>query len=345
MSTDPSLLELPFDQYQRYRVAADLVALLDVPADRPIVDVGGGPGFAEAFLPDREAVVVDVEGKHPGRFVIADGARLPFTDRTFGAALALDTLEHVPSRHRPAFLAELRRVADVVILSAPFADESVVLAESALHEFVLQRFGGPFPTLEEHAEHGLPELDETVSAVGADGWNTATLPSGYLPRWLTGMLLHHEFLAMGMPELPRLHAFYNSAVSPSDCREPAYRHVVVGARALPAEALDAAVASLRTDHDSAEGESALRGIAGAVLSHRLGGSLRAGEPEALRADVARLGLELADRDAQIARLQDLNNKLSADLQEAREATLREARRSISSVVLQRAADWRDRRRQ
>ena len=208
------LLELPFDQYQRYRVAADLVGLLEVPEGRPVVDVGGAPGFVESFLPDREAVVVDVEGKHPGRFVIADGARLPFSDRTFAVGLALDTLEHVPGRaHRPAFLAELRRVSDVVILSAPFADESVALAEAALHEFVLQRFGGPFPTLEEHAEHGLPELDETVAALGTEGWATASLPSGYLPRWLAGMLLHHEFLAMGMPELPSLHAFYNATVS------------------------------------------------------------------------------------------------------------------------------------
>ena len=123
------------------------------------------------------------------------------------------------------------------------------LAEAALHEFVLQRFGGPFPTLEEHAEHGLPELDETVALLGTGGWSTATLPSGYLPRWLAGMLLHHEFLAMGMPELPSLHAFYNATVSPSDCRAPSYRHVVVAARELSPERLVAAVDSLRTDVD------------------------------------------------------------------------------------------------
>ena len=118
MSTDPdtsdpdaALLELPFDQYQRYRVAADLVALLDVPADRPIVDVGGGPGFAEAFLPDREAVVVDVEGKHPGRFVIADGARLPFTDRTFACVTSAFLLRNLADLEQG--LREMKRVTRV----------------------------------------------------------------------------------------------------------------------------------------------------------------------------------------------------------------------------------------
>jgi SAM-dependent methyltransferase len=345
------LLELPFDQYQRYQVAADLVALLEIPSVRPVVDVGGGPGFVEGFLPDRDAVVVDVEGKHPGRFVIATGARLPFADRAFGVGLALDTLEHVPADDRPAFLSELRRVSDVVILSAPFAHPSVMLAEAALHEFVLQRFGGPFPTLEEHADHGLPDLDETVSAMAVAGWATATLASGYLPRWLGGMLLHHEFLAMGIPALPSLHAFYNATISRSDCRAPAYRQVVIGAREMPVERLGEAVASLRTDGDNAQGEAAVRAIAGAVLAHRLGAPLRSGEVEALRIDIERLQAELtnlerqvADRDAHIAELRDLNVTLQAELQTTRSALLEEARRSFWGSVQHRMGDWRARRR-
>jgi hypothetical protein len=64
----------------------------------------------------------------------------------------------------------------------------------------------------------------------------------------------------------------------------------------------------------------------------------------LRAEAARLGQEVASRDAQIAELRHLNSYLQAELQSAHDATLREARRSISSVVLQRASDWRARRR-
>lgn len=337
-ATGEHLLELPFDQYQRYKVAADLVDLLETPPRRPVVDVGGAPGFAESFLPEREVTVVDVEGKYPGRFVIASGTRLPFPDRTFAVGLALDTLEHVPAPDRRAFLAELQRVSDVVILSAPFADGSVELAEAALHEFVIGRFGGPFPTLEEHAVHGLPVLADTVSTVAGKGWATATLPSGYLPRWLAGMLLHHEFLAMGMPELPKLHAFYNASISPSDAREPSYRHVLVAARELPAEQVTSAVESLRSDGDDAQGDAAIRAIAGATLALRVGGYMRAGEIETLRT-------QLAERDGQIARLTQANSDLKEELQAAQRDLVLEARRSLSAVALQRASDWRARRKQ
>ena len=48
-----------------------------------------------------------------------------------------------------------------------------------------------------------------------------------------GMLVHHELLATGLPHLGKLHAYYNTVVSPLDCREPAYRHVIVSARHRP----------------------------------------------------------------------------------------------------------------
>ena len=109
---------------------------------------------------------------------------------------------------------------------------------------------------------------------------------------------------------------------------------MVAARELSPERLGAAVDSLRTDGDSGQGEAALRGIAGAVLSHRLGGSLRAGEPEALRAEVVRLGLELAGRDGQIARLQDPNDHHQPEQPRALGS------RPAWSAVLPRAPAWR-----
>jgi hypothetical protein len=215
---DPRL-ELPFDQYQRYQVTAELMERFAVPAGALVLEVGGGPGPLEDFLPGYEVFVSDITGAHLGRFLLADGAALPFADQAFAAVVTLDTLEHVPPQYRTPFLAELLRVsADLVVLSAPFASKELEIAEDALNEFIRARFQGDFPTLDEHADNGLPELDPTVAALSESGFSTATLPSGYLPRWLMGMLVHHELLATGLPHLGKLHAYYNAVVSPQrDC--------------------------------------------------------------------------------------------------------------------------------
>lgn len=297
-STD--VLQLPFDQYQRYRVTADLLAGLGVAAGATILEVGGAPGPLEAFLPDYEIFVVDITGKRDGRYAIADGARLPFPDATFDAVVTLDTLEHVFPKSRTAFLSELHRVTrDAVILSAPFADPELELAEDALNSFVRQRFGD-FPTLDEHRDNGLPLLAPTVAALGAGDWTTAVLPSGYLPRWLLGMLFHHELLATGLSELGELHAYYNATVSPLDTREPAYRHVIVAGRRRPEDELDTLVESLRAPGDERAGEVALASIASAVLSKRLPATVSSAEAVSLQASVSRLERQVADLERQVA---------------------------------------------
>jgi hypothetical protein len=343
VSSGDALLELPFDQYQRYQVASALLLSLGLASDTRVVDVGGAPGFVEDFLPGCETVVVDVEGTHNGRLVYASGARLPFGDAMFDAVLALDTLEHVPPEMRDAFLEELRRVGDVVILSAPFADPNVELAETALMEFVNVRLGVEFPTLAEHSTNGLPDLSATVKAFDADGWATATLPSGYLPRWLGAMLVHHELLASGVGELSKLHAYYNATVSPFDCREPAYRHVVLAARELALDVLADATSALQVEGDTKQGEAALNSIASAVFASRLARLATTDdahrEIERCREEIDRLRGELqaaervvADRDAHLidsrARIDDLERDLAA------------ARRTLTNRTFDVLAQWR-----
>lgn len=299
--TPMAVLQLPFDQYQRYRVAADLFAGLGIGAGARVLEVGGAPGPLEAFLPDHEIFVVDIAGKRGGRYAIADGARLPFRDATFDAVVSLDTLEHVFPKSRTAFLSELHRVtSDAVVLSAPFADPELEMAEDALNSFVRQRFGGDFPTLDEHREHGLPLLAPTVAALGAGDWTTAVLPSGYLPRWLLGMLFHHELLATGLAELGELHAYYNATVSSLDTREPAYRHVIVAGRLRAQDELDKLVDSLLAPGDERAGEVALASIAAAVLAKRLPASIPSSEAKSLQDTVARLERQVADLERQVA---------------------------------------------
>src|SRR5947209_18530398 len=60
------LLDLPFDQYQRYRLAGEILGLLGrqqvLPAAPAILDVGGYPGLLPRFVtnPGARTVVLDV---------------------------------------------------------------------------------------------------------------------------------------------------------------------------------------------------------------------------------------------------------------------------------------------
>lgn len=310
--SDP--LRLPFDQFQRYTGAAQLIAALGVSRARTL-EMGASPGFSEIFFGDADLFFTDRYGVHEGRFTVADGAALPYADETFDVVVALDTLEHIRPQDRPAFLSEIKRVSrDVVILSAPHATQDVALAEAALQAFVTARFGEVFETLQEHADNGLPDAEETRAALGADGWSVASFGSGYLPRWLLGMVFHHELLATGLPELPELHAFYNQTVAPLDNREPAYRRVFAASRRRAAEEIEAAVASCRSDENPAQVETTLAAIGGAILARRLtphAAEIAAAqaESERLRTQVTTLERVVADREAHLGSLQGHNAAL------------------------------------
>jgi hypothetical protein len=316
--TDP--LRLPFDQFQRYTGAAQLIKALGAEKGRTL-EMGASPGFSEIFFGEADLFFTDRFGVHEGRFTVADGVALPYPDETFDVVVALDTLEHIFPQHRAAFLREIKRVSrDVVVLSAPHATQDVELAEAALQAFVTTRFGEVFQTLQEHIDNGLPQAEHTAAALGADGWNVASFGSGYLPRWLLGMVFHHELLATGLPELPELHAFYNQTVAPHDNREPAYRRVFAASRRRGADELQAAVDSCASGEEPAQVTATLAAIGGAVLARRLtphAVEIAAAEGEArrLREEVQNLQRVVVDRDAHLLDLRERNADLQAQVAE------------------------------
>jgi SAM-dependent methyltransferase len=85
-----------------------------LPADARILDVGCGTLGLRALEPDRDITGVDLVERptYPGPFVVADAtARLPFADGAFDLAYSSSVVEHIAPADRPAFAAELRRVA------------------------------------------------------------------------------------------------------------------------------------------------------------------------------------------------------------------------------------------
>ena len=115
------LVRVPFDQYQRYRLVADVLGELRGAGGLSVLDVGGGSGLLQRFVPDDRVVAVDLEPQPGvGVQVRGDGCRLPFRDGAFDVVCAFDTLEHVAPEQRASFVRECRRAASRwVVLAGP----------------------------------------------------------------------------------------------------------------------------------------------------------------------------------------------------------------------------------
>jgi SAM-dependent methyltransferase len=104
----------PLAARARARRHARFFALAGVEPGMRVVDIGCGAIGLRALEPDLDITGVDVVQRagYPGRFVRADATRrLPFADGEFDLAYSSSVVEHVPPPLRPAFAAELRRVA------------------------------------------------------------------------------------------------------------------------------------------------------------------------------------------------------------------------------------------
>jgi SAM-dependent methyltransferase len=225
---------LPFDQFQRYRLVADLVG--EVRDGRPslrVLDVGGRTALLREFLPADRVDLVDMEASESPGLVLGDGSNLPFRDGSFDVVAAFDTLEHVPPPRRAAFVAECARVSrGHVFIAGPYRAPRVDEAEELLLDFLRHKLRVHHRYLEEHRSHGLPDRAATEAGLSAAGLAVASIGHGNLDRWLVLMCL--ELYVDHDPTLralgARLFKFYNTSLYASDHREPVYRHVVVGAR-------------------------------------------------------------------------------------------------------------------
>jgi SAM-dependent methyltransferase len=107
-------LASPLAARARARRHERLFALTGVRAGMRVVDLGSGPLGLRAFAPGLDVTGVDrlPKPEYPGPFVQADvTARLPFADGEFDLAYSSSLIEHLPPAARPAFAAEVRRVA------------------------------------------------------------------------------------------------------------------------------------------------------------------------------------------------------------------------------------------
>jgi hypothetical protein len=325
------LLRRPFDHYARYRLAAEVVLATAGPTAR-VLDLGGGPGSLQAFLPGARVVATDIA--LPGAWhdrapslVVADGARLPFADDAFDVVVTLDTLEHVVPASRPPFLDEVARVAGGwALVVCPFATPGVADADAALREYVRNRFAPDQPTiavLDEHLGYGHPDLDAARARLGAAG-PVAVLPSGRLDRWFAGMLAFFHLLAIGDDEpVEVVQRFLNRNLYAADLAEPAYRHGLLVRTTAdgpdPADVLRPLLDRAAEDpHRHADlsllqvvlAESLVGSAAGAHAQARAAGAARAEAEAALAAAEAARAAAEARADALGSRLRALEAALA-----------------------------------
>jgi SAM-dependent methyltransferase len=235
-----NLIDLPFDQYQRYRIIAEIAACL-----RPglglarwrVLDVGGYSRFygqerlvLPQFLPQDDVLVLDLPPCALPGYLQGNGQTLPFTDGSFDVVVSCDALEHVAADQRQALLSELTRVAkSYVLLIAPFDSQETRLAEEIFFQFHVKKLGGVQTALLEHLANGLPRQEEVEEFLAKRGLAYRVFPSGYLYRWLLMMVLKHYVLSL--PDALALHArvdrLYNMHFFPDDQRAPSYRYVYV----------------------------------------------------------------------------------------------------------------------
>lgn len=224
---------LPFDQYQRYRLAAEIAQVLEGDGGPlTVLEVGGYPPRLRDFLPGHEIKILDQAEAEAPDYVRGEATALPFPDRHFGLVISLDTLEHVKPEQRRRFIAELCRVAKgYVMMAAPFSSEAVKAADRAIFEFIRSHCGYEQTYLKEHIELELPDLVTTMTGMLDQGLDVQVIPSGRLDRWLFMMAAYYTLDADPdlREALPPLMEAYNRAFYEFDKAEPAYRHFLVGA--------------------------------------------------------------------------------------------------------------------
>jgi len=227
------ILDLPFDQFQRYKLVSTLVEeLRGKGAPLEILDVGGRTALLRRFLRRDRITLVDLEPSKEQRLVLGDGSALPFAERSFDLVCAFDTLEHVPPPRRARFVRECARVARRwVVLAGPYQSEEVEEAEKLLQQFLREKLGVRHRYLEEHRHHGLPERESVEKLLQKSGARVLSLGHGNVQRWLAliSLALYMDHTPALQAQAARLHRFYNRGLFADDLEPPFYRYALVAA--------------------------------------------------------------------------------------------------------------------
>ncbi len=234
-------IDAPFDQYQRYAITTAIARAMGGPTPPRVLDVGGHHldfwfrprrPLAE-FLSEAPSITVDLARSRLPGYLCARGDALPFADRQFDLACSVDVLEHVPPPARPTVLRQAMRVSGrAVVVAAPFRSPVIARAEAIVSDFIREVCGYEQGQLQEHREHGWPELDDATAAFEAAGWHVRVFGYGSLWTWVLMMIDKHALQAIAGSKRVQiaLDRAFNETRFAADREAPCYRQFVVATR-------------------------------------------------------------------------------------------------------------------
>jgi hypothetical protein len=333
-------LDPPFDQYQRYRIVADVVERLREDASPlRIMDAGGEQGILSDFLPEDRITVLDQRAAEEG------AAALPYEDQAFDYAVSVDVYGRIEPGARDEHLIELRRVSERgVLLAAPFDSDVVRGAERVANEFRRAFHLADDVRSLEYETNGLPKLEDAQRFFEEREDTVFVLPNGYVPHWLAmTCLASYGSKLKGAVDgiLDQVNAFYNESLYELDNAEPSYRHLLVSLKE-PTQADLSAIVSTVQYPERAPTSAALFGTLFAVLP--------------LTTEVRQLNIQLAQRERQLAQkegalarreiqIDDLSRRLAEQINAKNNLVQTEKRmREFQRELHQSVRDLRDLRR-
>jgi GT2 family glycosyltransferase len=235
------LLNIPFDQYQRYRVLKEIVEIIkNQTGERSLnildvgghsITMGGKPWLPiKEFLPEDKTFVTDMPFCNIPSYLKGSGERLPFKRGSFDIVTCQDVLEHIPSEKREEFIFNLIEAGrDYIIIGCPFYSENSALSEKIFFEYIKNKIGGEHYHLKEHITNGLPKIEDIEQILNRKRLEFSIIPSGYIYNWLLMNMI--KVYISSIPDSLKLHTmvdrFYNMNFYESDQREPSYRNVIV----------------------------------------------------------------------------------------------------------------------
>ncbi len=182
-------LDLPFDQYSRQNITADLVGVI-----RPkgktlkVLDVGGYKGKTHDFSRQDKVTVLDVFDVEEDNYVKGDGTKMSFKNEEFDVVVSFDVLEHISTEKRADFILECIRVSkEGFFLCCPFENSSSVVteAEKNLNALFKSFEGKGHQWLAEHIDNVLPTQQKIESVIHSKKLYFSKLYSNKVENWVT----------------------------------------------------------------------------------------------------------------------------------------------------------------
>ena len=222
-------IKLSFDQYQRYRMVADLINNERSKPVMNILDIGSGPVDISELLPDDKITRLDTERGNEAGYICGSALDMPFRSGSFDMVISCDMFEHIKPDERETFLNELDRVSgEMFIIACPFSGPEIEEAEALVNSFHKDLFGDEHKWLVQHRENGLPSLERLRTWISSKSYGAEVLQNGSLDSWLPMMFLgtylgkHNEWEIYF-----RLNSIYVRDIYSGDNYSPSYRNMIV----------------------------------------------------------------------------------------------------------------------